>query len=266
MPTVAKIQELPVDQVFKTFVEDFGMTKDGRRTKNPWMKDPLPKEITNSPIEFYIYNIGPIQQTINAGSMGQHILFPPDAEGKLARPLEIRKYMVDWSDQGDYKQKPVLVEGATVAREWVTPNGEKGNTDLRNWGVFYSKHNPPLAEEVAVAQRLLDNTLDTLIKIADGLHSDITKRREITEVYRIAAKARHAERPWCAESKAMGRCAGCGRGVELDIAKCSCGAVLNWELARKLRLITKAEFDEAVADGLATGPITPVRVADAKGR
>jgi hypothetical protein len=258
------VTELPAAQVFKTFVEDFGITREGRATRNPWQKDALPKEITDAPVEWYIYNIGPIKQIINAGSMGQYILFPPSEGQAYSKPIEIRRYMIDWADQGDYKQKPIIMDGADVAREWVTPNGEKGNTDLRNWGVFASRHNPPKPEEIAQAEALLRVTLDRLIAQADALYADPTKRGQITDVYRTAARIRHAERPWCAESKPMGRCDGCGRGVELDIAKCSCGAILNWEKARKLRLVSKEEYDEAVAEGLASAASPAKRVSGEK--
>lgn len=251
------ITELPAHQVFDTFVKDFGMTKDGRSTKNPWQKDVLPDEIIKSPVEWYIFNIGPIKQTINAGSMGQYILFPPSEGKAYSEPLKIKKYMVDWADQGDYKQKPIIMDGAMVAREWVTPNGERGNTDLRNWGVFATKNNPPTEAELAAAHTLLRVTLDNLIRQADQLYADPAKRTQITQVYHTALIARKADRPWHSESKEMARCEGCGRAVEANIAKCECGAILNWTKARKLRLVSQAEFDEAVADGLVKVEPTP---------
>jgi len=258
------VTELPAAAVFQTFVEDFGMTKDGRRTKNPWQKDTLPDEIIKAPVEWYIFNIGPLKQTISAGSMGQYTLLPPDEGKRYNKPLEIRRYMIDWADQGDYKQKPVIMEGSLVAKEWVTPNGEKGNTDLRNWGVFATKHNPPSEDDLKKAEDRLRATLDSIVKRGDALYADTKTRSQITDVYLTAAKALHAERPWCSESKAMGRCEGCGRGVELDIAKCQCGAILNWTKARKLRLVTQAEFDLAVADGLVSAALPEKRVTNAK--
>lgn len=263
------ITEMPAAQVFKAFVEDFGMTKEGRATRNPWQKDQLPAEIMNAPVEWYIYNIGPVKQIISAGSMGQYHLLPPAEGTKYNPPLQIKRYMVDWADQGDYKQKPIIMDGAMVAREWVTPNGER-ETDLRQWGVFASKHNPPLESELAEAQARLHMKMDQLVKYADALYSDEKRRREITDVYKIAAKYLVVERPWCSVSKPMMQCPGCFKAVETAAAKCiSCGAILNWEKARKLRLVSKEEYAEAVADGLAPAPAPAAspekRVAQEKG-
>jgi hypothetical protein len=260
------ITEIPAAQVFKTFVEDFGMTKDGRATRSPWTRDQLPAEIMDSPVEWYIYNVGPIKQIINAGSMGQYHLLPP-AEGKsFSEPLKIKKYMIDWADQGDYKQKPVVMDGWFVAREWVTPNGER-ETDLRPWGVFASKHNPPSEEDLKAAAALLHKKMDDLVKHADALYTDEKRRREITDIYKIAARHLLVERPWCTVSKAMASCPGCFRPVEQAAAKCiACGSILDWNKARKLRLVTKEEFAEAVADGLVAAPISPMRIPDAKGK
>jgi len=44
--------------------------------------------------------------------------------------------------------------GWTFAREWVTPNGEV-ETDLRKWGVFASKNNPPSEKELLDAEARL---------------------------------------------------------------------------------------------------------------
>lgn len=253
MPEPPKITELPIGDTFKAFVEDFGLTKDGRRTKNPWQKDPLPREIADSPVEWYIYNVGPITQIINAGSMGQHHLLPPPEGKRYNEPIKIKRYMIDYADQGDYKQKAIIMDGAYVAKEWVTPNGERGNTDLRNWGVFASRNNPPTEAELAQADARLRVTLDQLIQQGDALYADPTTRKQITPVYHTALIARKVVRAWHGESKEMARCEGCGRAIEKDVAKCECGAILNWEKARKLRLVSKEDFEEAVRDGLVPG-------------
>jgi len=104
--------------------------------------DQLPEEIMNAPVEWYIYNIGPPARSSTPGIWGRHYLLPPGEGERYNKPLPIRKFMVVHSNQGDYKMKPMIFNGVDVAREWVTPNGEV-ETDLRKWGVFASKNNPP---------------------------------------------------------------------------------------------------------------------------
>jgi hypothetical protein len=253
---INKITELPAPVVFKDYIDAVGLTKDGKRTKSPWQYDDLPEEIRNADPQWYIYNVGPQRHTINAGSMGTHYLFPPKEGENVGKALVIRKYMVDWADQGDYKHKPIIMKGDDVAREWVTPNGE-AETDLRKWGVFASKNNPPTDEEVAEAKERLRKTFDALIKYADSLYEQPARRKEITPIYVIAAKTNKVVRPWCSESRAMKSCEGCFSPVEAAAAKCNaCGAILDWNKARKLRLVSKAEFEEAVADGLVPEAVT----------
>jgi hypothetical protein len=264
---VTPITELPAAEVFKTHVQDFGITRDGRATRNPWQYDALPDEIAKAPVQFYIYNVGPLTQIINAGSMGQHFLFPPKEGEKWGKPIEIKKYMVDWADQGDYKHKPIIMEGEYVAKEWVCPDGGKEpELDLRKWGVFYSKNNPPTEAEIETARRYVHLQMDRLVKIADNLYQDPRRRPEITNIYYIAAKHLMVERPWCTVSKEMARCEGCGKAVEQDVAKCGCGAIRDWNKARKLRLVTKEEFEEAMADGLVAAITPETRAAQTKAK
>jgi len=41
----------------------------------------------NAPVEWYIYNIGPSRQVINAGDMGTHYLLPPGEGERYNKPL-----------------------------------------------------------------------------------------------------------------------------------------------------------------------------------
>jgi len=65
----------------------------------------------------------------------------------------------------------------------------------------------------------------------------------------------------------MMSCPGCFKAVEKEAAKCSnCGAILNWQKARQLRLVSKTEFEEALADGLVGGPLAAERASKDKGK
>jgi|SRR5581483_457258 len=248
------VQELPPGQVFKDYAQDVGLTKDGHATKNPWAAgyDRLPDEIMKAPVQFWIYNVSPMQRWICMGGLGTKFLRPcPEGEKYGPHPLPVKRYEVDWADLGEYKHKAVIIEGKDMVREMVVPGGEAEN-DLRRWGVFYSEHNPPLEEELKAANAQLERTFDAIVKQGDQLYEQ-RRFREITPIFQTASKWMKAPRPWCAISKQMEECPGCMKPVDKGAAKHECGAILDWKKARQLRLVTKEEYLEAVEDGLVPG-------------
>jgi hypothetical protein len=69
-----------------------------------------------------------------------------------------------------------------------------------------------------------------------------------------------AECGWLYVSQAMDKCPGCQQPLVPGTAKHSCGAVIDWQLARKLRMVSKSEYDEAVLDGIVPGVKPPKEV------
>lgn len=61
------------------------------------------------------------------------------------------------------------------------------------------------------------------------------------------------ERSWMTVSQQMDTCPGCQQPVAPGAARHACGAVLDYKKARELRMISSAEYEEAVADGLVPG-------------
>src|SRR5689334_8345041 len=102
-------QELPASQVFKDYVSDVGLTKQGP-TKNPWLAgyDNLPPEIANSPVRYYVYNVSPIPRWLCMGGLGtKYLKACKHNEFFAANPLKVKEYEIDWADLGEYKHKAV---------------------------------------------------------------------------------------------------------------------------------------------------------------
>jgi hypothetical protein len=244
--------EFTAAEVFKNYIGDVGLDKYGRATKSPWQYDPVPKEIANAPVERRIFNVGPHKHVCYMGSLGnKHIpACPPDQPYILAQ--EIKKFTIDWSDQGDYKHKPLFIEAKELAQNMVSPTpGDE--SDLRRWGVFETENKVPSDDELKKAKASLFQTYDWLVKKADQLYRD-GKMKEITPIYKVAAaQLRISDRPWAEVIGERQLCPACQQACDLGIAKHSCGAILDWKKALQYRLISKDDYAEAVEDGLVPG-------------
>lgn len=245
----------------KGMLED--QVNNPRRGKTPWQLDRPSKRVLNCPVTMWIYNVSPRTHQISS-LPGMPRILPSAKEGEAyGAPLAIKEVTLDYASRGDYKLQAIEVDDDDLAGNIVCPTcqGNGANCsdsgDLRMWGVFASRNNPPTAEELATANRRLSETFSNLVKIADTLYEDPKRRWQVSgtngEVYRMAAKAKKIQRPWCTVLADMVACPGCGQTNATGAMVCSsttCGIILDYDKALKYRKITKEEYDAAVADGL----------------
>jgi hypothetical protein len=260
----------------ETLLKDTGFHTDHNKMKNsPWRMDKPSKRVANCPVTMWIYNISPRKHQISSLPGMPKILgaCPYDGNGDplapYGAPLGIKEITLDYASQGDYKLKAVEVDDIDLVRAILCPscNGEgmecKDTADLRIWGVFFSTHNPAdpidakFQKELDVAKERLGNTMSNLIKIADGLYEDQKQRWQLAgaygNVYRMAAKYKKIQRPWCTPLKDMETCPGCGNTNPNGAMVCSnksCEIILDYAKALKFRKITQAEYDEVSLSGL----------------
>ena len=257
MPGALEAEKRNID----TFLQDHDHASGNK--KSPWRIDAPSKRIREAKVTMWIYNVSPRKHQISTLPGMPKVLGPCPEGAEYGVPLAIREVTLDYAGQGDYKLKAVEVDDLDLAGSIVCPsclgvgNGCQDSADLRRWGVFYSYNNPPTKEELTKAHAHLSNTLSELCKIADSLWEDPKKRWQVTgangDVYRMAAKAKGLQRPWCTPISDKTACPACGMTNENNAMVCSnlnCAILLNYKKALKFRKITQAEFDEALASGL----------------
>ncbi len=231
--------------------------------------DPIPNYILNSPVKWRIFNCGPIGRTFNPAGHGVRTLkaakFDKDWNLiELQEPYEIRETVADWADQGDYKHKFVPLDGDEVMRETMCPGGEQQN-DLRRFGIIATRHEKPTKEELAEARKNLETYFGELVKKADKLFErnrpgqvgvELGDREQIVEIFRVAARFLNVNRPWMQQVTREESCPGCGVPVPQAVAKCpnaGCGAILDWEKAYTLGIISKTAYHDAIEEGRVPG-------------
>ena len=134
-------------------------------------------------------------------------------------------------------------DGYTMALDMI---GVGTNLHPRNcllqYGVFVPKGKEPTRKEIAEANARLMTYADNLISEADASMDLPAKERQqiINDPegrHMWAAKVRNANRPWVRESQASDavKCRKCGKWNDQDVAQCSCGMILDFELMQQIQ-------------------------------
>jgi hypothetical protein len=201
----------------------------------------------------WIYNCGPIAQSY----MGRRYILPPKEGEDVGAPVIVHETEIQWTNVGEYKMQAVEMDGKLYAMDIICPSGDVG-CDLRPWGVFMTAHQrgtPEFDFDLAEAKANLFRKYDELIQYADKLWDtgDYLKRKEITEIYRIACRALGNERPWCLVTQVKVTCPACRGAIPQNCVQCPiphCGAILNWQKAYQFGKISKDRYESALAEGL----------------
>lgn len=135
--------------------------------------------------------------------------------------------------------------------------------DPENWAEWIKNGKcgaEPTAGELKRANAAVVNEEKRLVAEADSLFMQGPGAYgEIGEQHRealLSLRAKHLdmkERGWLYVAEAMEKCPGCQQPMVPGTLKHSCGAVIDWKGARRLRMVSAAEYEEAVVDGLVPG-------------
>jgi hypothetical protein len=266
-----------INKAWSVIKSDLGLTETGMARKSPWKSPSVPATLKSAleKVTFRVYNCGPLPQTF----MGARVLQPRRENSKATGggfkygiPLEVHETELQTSNVGEFKIEHTYTDGFQFASDVVCPAGDS-ECDLRPWGVFFTQYEEGTSafdEQVAQAYAALHKKYSQLIQIADALWDTNmqTERKKITEIYRIAAREMSIERDWCHLLRPKKSCDACQRPMDVNGIKCphqDCGVIYDWAKARKFRLCSKDQYDEAVAEGLVEGVTAPVKVTAKKG-
>ncbi len=125
--------------------------------------------------------------------------------------------------------------------------------DCADHGVFIAEGEEPTDEELReAARKLRQEAYPRWIEEADSIFARTGDRKEISLHARIAARELNLRRDWALDLSELAPCVGCNTLVPAGTAKCAaCGAILNWDKARSLGLVTPEQYEFAVQRGQA---------------
>lgn len=248
-----------------------------QRANNSRILPPMDEEILAleraNPIR--IYSVSPRSWLVDTG-LGP-FLIPACREGEPhSLPLEIPAVIHEPIPTMDMKKMERRPTGGRKVALDIIGLGESMSPgkNLVKYGVFIAAQDTfdpkswkewvvngkvglePTVKELANANKAVNDWDKYLVGEADALEFAGT-RNEIgaearSALLRLRAKGLDTkDRTWLTTEENMERCPGCQSFVPVGMAKHSvCGAIIDFRKARKLRLITQAELDEAIVDGL----------------
>jgi hypothetical protein len=276
-------ESLPLEAAnINTLLSDRGFHTDhgAKLVKSPWRISTPSKRVANCPVTHWLVNVSPRRHAISS-LPGMPKVLGECLPGKpFGVPLPIKEITLDHASRGDYKLDAVEVDDTELVGNIICPSCQgqgtscKDTADLRVWGVFgttvdpktlgvrksgedFIFDNPEFQAQYTQARERLSNTMSNLVKIADNLYEDPKQRWQLQgaygNVYRMAAKYKKIQRPWCTALKDMETCPGCGNTNPNGAMICSntvCGITLDYKKALRFRKITQEEYDEVFTSGL----------------
>lgn len=147
----------------------------------------------------------------------------------------------------DFGEKQKVWE--TVAAREIA---EDLTRDCSEHGVFIAAGDEPTDEELrAAAKKLRQEFYPRLIEEADSSYARTGDRKDISLHARVAARILNLKRDWALDLSELTPCIGCQELVAESVVKCkNCGAILNWEKARALGLVSPEQYRFATQEGI----------------
>lgn len=207
---------------------------------------------------FYIFNIGPLEHVVPKGSggpVGGYRIKACEKGKPFSEPCIIPSIVTD-TYMVENMIRTHSVTGEFMCRDIVHPfiahsvDGREAGwsigQNLDDFGVFWTKNNPPTNEELQIAKEKMEKTFRSALAEANMLEAQ-NRLQDITPLMRHAARHFGEDRDWNKIYQRHASCPACGGQMKEGIAVHSCGAVLNWPLAI---LHSVKNFDDAKRFGV----------------
>lgn len=193
----------------------------------------------------YIFNLGPVEHTVEKGSVGTFKIPACDPGEPYSEPLVLPSVVRD-SYFIEQEMKTHSVSGEFMAQDIVHPivaNIGAGKTwwsfgaNLDEVGVFFTRNNPPTTVELGEARLKMETTYRKLLTMANSIEAN-GKLDDITPMMRLAAAYFGEDRPWNRIYKRTNECPGCGEPAKPGIIKHPCGYIFDPDRALLSGMIT----------------------------
>jgi len=140
-------------------------------------------------------------------------------------------------DLGDKRSMEFAITAREIAEDIARElNNDSGEGSFH--GVFVAAGPEPTEDELAEAQRRLDEFHRRLVAAADLEWERSHNPMFITDLDRRAARELKLDKPWLYDPKPQDDCPACGEKIKPGVAVCrSCRAILNSEKAAQFGLV-----------------------------
>jgi hypothetical protein len=210
-------------------------------------------QANDPPYKIYIWNLGPTRWEVPKGSLGTFIIPPSTDEGALGMPLVLPSVVRD-SYFVEQEMKTHSVTGEFTAIDIVHPvtatygagkSWWSFGANLDDFGVFWTKNNPPTEAEVSAARGKMEITYRKLLQMAASIEA-AGRIDDITPMMRIAAHYFGEDRAWNKIYRKTLECPGCGEPAKANIIRHPCGYVFDPDRALLAGMISEEVHKQMV--------------------
>lgn len=155
------------------------------------------------------------------------------SEATVIAGIVTEEYLKDRETELNHYNGEEIIQAILQFGPGMPPAG-----DLRRFGCFYSRTNPPSKDEIQQARDRMNHTCVALVGEADEIYrmgeSKGLDGRRIGTEHKWALAQSHQERDWSKTVVKMEICPGCQESIRPGVVVHTCGAVISWPLAVKL--------------------------------
>lgn len=205
---------------------------------------PLPK----ADYSVYVFNVGGMRHEVSKGSVGTFVVPACEPGEEYSAPLEIPGLVHD-SYFVEQEMKVHTVTGEFMAQDIVHPQigaSWSFGQNLDEFGVFWTRNNPPRPEELAGARAKMEVTFRKLLTMATQLETT-GKLDDITPLMRVAASYFGEDRSWNRIYKKQLECPGCGEPAKPGIIRHPCGFIFDPDRALVAGMISKEQHAQMMS-------------------
>jgi hypothetical protein len=194
----------------------------------------------------YVFSVAPYVASKKTFGFGPTVHIAQKVRGERYSRTPIHQGTC-FKDYGDEQREVFVVDPMDMAADILR--------ECEGQGLWASVSPTPSEEDILEAEKKQAQFYRNQIEIADGEWSRKQDPKSISTLARIAARELNIKRDWAKDMSSLIQCKGCQELISAEAAKCGrCGAVLNWDKARELGLVTEEQVKFATKRGLNEAP------------
>lgn len=204
----------------------------------------------------YVFSVAPyvaVKASLPYGPM-VHVAAKPAGERYARTEIISSTCFKDFgNDQREYF--PVPADG--IVKDVLRDCGDQG--------VWWSESPDPVEADIVTAEAKQKAFYEKAVEDADAEWAKNGDPRKIGMHARLAVRELNLMRDWAKDTSLLTPCKSCKELISNSASKCpKCQAILNWEAARDMGLLSNDQIDFATRRGLLEPEAPPAKVKAAK--
>jgi hypothetical protein len=206
-------------------------------------------------LKAYVFSVAPYVAHMKVFGFGPTVHVAPRKHGERYSRTDLNQATC-FKDYGENQKEVFVVDPLDMAQDIIN--------DCPGQGLWAGRAPTPSEEDILAAEAKQTQFYKDKIEEADGDWARKQDPKSISFHARVGARELNVKRDWAKDTSSLLPCKGCKELISVDAVKCGrCGAVLDWERAQALGLVTEEQVRFALKRNL-TGSAEPAPAKKAK--